>query len=139
MAKRADFGLQIMSADGVFYDARAVSVKIPCADGEMEILAHHEKMMVAVYYGMMRIITDAGETIEAVVGNGSCQIANNRCTILASVADTPENIDARNAQEALEIARERMRQQQSIKEYHISQAAMARALSKLKAANKYND
>ena len=139
MSQRATFGLQIMSADGVFYDGRSVSVKIPCSDGEREILAHHEKMMIAVYYGMMRIITDGEETIEAVVGNGSCQIANNRCTILASVADTPENIDARSAQEALEIAQERLRAQQSIKEYHVSQAAMARALSRLKAANKYND
>ena len=139
MAERATFGLQVMSADGVFFDGRAISVKIPCADGEMEILAHHEKMMVAVYYGMMRIIDAAGETHEAVVGNGSCQIANNRCTILASVADTPENIDARKAEEALEIAKERMRAQQSIKEYHISQAAMARALSRLKQADKYND
>ena len=139
MSQRATFGLQIMSADGVFYDGRAVSLKIPCSDGEMEILAHHEKMMIAVYYGIMRIITDRDEVIEAVVGNGSCQIANNRCTILASVADTPENIDARRAQEALDIAKERMRQQQSIREYHISQAAMARALTRLKAANKYND
>ena len=117
MAERKTFGLQIMSADGVFFDGRAVSVKIPCEDGEMEILARHEKMIVAVYYGMMRIIDAAGNTIEAVVGNGSCQIANNRCIILASVADTPENIDARKAEEALEIAMERMRSQQSIQEW----------------------
>jgi F-type H+-transporting ATPase subunit epsilon len=50
--------------------------------------------------------------------------------------ERPEDIDVNRAKEALEIAKERMRQRNSIAEYKMSQAAMARALSRLKASQK---
>ena len=47
-----------------------------------------------------------------------------------------EEIEAR-AKEALERAQERLRQKQSIQEYHMTQAAMARALTRLKETEKF--
>ena len=41
------------------------------------------------------------------------------------------------AKEALERAQERLRQKQSIQEYHMTQAAMARALTRLKETEKF--
>ena len=43
----------------------------------------------------------------------------------------------RRAKEALERAQERLRQKQSIQEYHMTQAAMARALTRLKETEKF--
>ncbi|MBF1022192.1 MAG: ATP synthase F1 subunit epsilon, partial [Lachnospiraceae bacterium] len=51
------FGLKVMSANGVFFDGRAESVTIPCKDGSMQILAHHEEMIVAIYQGDMKIVS----------------------------------------------------------------------------------
>ena len=62
--------------------------------------------------------------------------ANNRATVLVDTCETEEELDARRAEEALERAKERLRQQQSQREYHMTQAAMARALSRLKFKGK---
>ena len=133
------FGLKVMSANGVFFDGRAESVTIPCKDGSMQILAHHEEMIVAIYQGDMKIVSADGGELEVIIGNGSCQIANNRCTILAMTCERPEDIDRNRAREALELAQEHMRQNQSKREYHLSQVAMARALTRLKLSSRYEN
>ena len=132
------FGLKVMSINGVFFDDRCRDVILPCIDGEMSLMAHHEEMFLAIYDGTMRIQKEDNSWIEAVVGIGSAQMANNRCMILIDTVERPEDIDIRRAKEALEAAEEKIRQKNSIQEYKMSQAAMARALSRLKLASKYN-
>ena len=51
--------------------------------------------------------------------------------------ETQEELDARRAKESLERAKERMRQKQSIHEYYMSQASMARALARLYLKDKH--
>ena len=136
MAEVHTFGLQVMSINGIFFDGRAVSITLPCSDGEMCIQPYHEEMWVAIYTGEVKIRKPDGEVVTGVCGNGAVQFANNRCLVLADTMERPEDIDVRRAQESLEIARERMRQKNSIAEYKMSQAAMARALTRLNATNK---
>jgi len=50
-------------------------------------------------------------------------------------AERPEDIDEVRAREALERAEEQMRQKQSLQEYKMSQASMARALTRLKGSH----
>ena len=73
----------------------------------------------------------------AVVGNGFAQIINNRVTVLADSIEKPENIDVKRAQEAMERAQEQLRQKQSMQEYYISKASMARAMARMKANKKH--
>ena len=51
-------------------------------------------------------------------------------------AEHPEEIDVRRAKEAEERAREQLRQKQSIKEYYMSKASLARAMSRLRYSSK---
>ena len=62
------FGLQVMSINGVFYDGRCRNVILPCIDGEMSLMAHHEEMFLAIYDGTMRIQKEDNSWIEVVVG-----------------------------------------------------------------------
>ena len=132
------FGLRVISINGVFYDGRAKCIILPCIDGERAIQANHEEMWVAVYAGIIKIQKPDDTWIECVCGYGSIQVANNRCTVISDTIEKPEDIDLKRAQEALEIAKEKVRQKNSIAEYRMSQAAMARALSRLKAGSKIN-
>jgi len=50
------------------------------------------------------------------------------------IAERPEDIDVKRAEEAKERAEEQLRQKQSIQEYYLSQASMARAMTRLKAS-----
>ncbi len=136
--KNKIFNLKVMSINGVFYDGKAISLVLPCIDGETAILAGHEQMILAVYNGEMRIKDTEGKVTVAAIGSGSVQIERDGVIVLADTVERPEEIDIRRAQEALEIAKEELRQQRSIKEYYLSQTAMARALNRIKAASKYN-
>ena len=137
--KNATFGLQVISVNGVFYDDRAEEILLPCEDGELAILAGHEEMILALSDGIIKIKKPGGEWLIGVVSLGSVQVANNRCIVIVNTVERPEDIDKRRAQEAYEFAMEHLAQKQSIKEFKKSQAGLARALSRLKAASKYTD
>ena len=59
-------------------------------------------------------------------------MVNNRATVIVDTCEYPEEIDLRRAEEAKERAEEQLRQKQSIAEYHISKASLARAMTRLK-------
>ena len=61
---------------------------------------------------------------------------NNRATVIVDTCEYPEEIDVRRAKEAKERAEEQLRQKQSIEEYHMSKASLARAMARLKAGSK---
>ena len=94
--------------------------------------------VIATKEGEVRCRTDeSSDWKKAVVGVGFVHIANNRVTMLVDTAERPEDIDAVRAKQAYERAVEQLRQKQSIQEYHMSRASLARAMARLKEAGKY--
>ena len=49
------FYLKIISANRVFFSGRCRSLIVPEYDGQKEILAHHEDMVIAIDEGEMRL------------------------------------------------------------------------------------
>ena len=132
------FYVKIISSNRIFYEGFCHCLIIPAVDGEQAIMAHHEETIIAVQNGEMRMQKEeGGEWFYAVLGKGFCMAANNRVTVLADTVERPEEVDVNRAKEALERAQERLRQKQSIQEYHTTQAAMARALTRLKETEKF--
>lgn len=130
------FYLKVISANRIFFSGRCESIVVPEFDGEKEILAHHENMVIAINRGDMRFKPEGeNEWQKAVVGMGLVEIMNNRVTLLVETAERPEEIDIARAQEAKERAEEQMRQKQSIHEYYHSRASLARAMARIKAAS----
>ena len=123
------FSLKIISTDKVFYDGKCEYLVIPTID-----LSHHENMVIAVEIGELRFRKPDGEWVTAVVSKGFAEIVNNRASVLVNTAERPEDIDVKRAEEAKERAEEQLRQKQSIQEYYLSQASMARAMTRLKAS-----
>ena len=137
MAASNTFYLKIISANRVFYSGRCRSLIVPEYDGQKEILAHHEDMVIAIDDGEMRFQPEGSENWEyAVVGMGFVEIVNNRVTMLVQTAEKPEDIDARLAQEQMEYAEEKLRQKQSIQEYYRTQASLSRAMNRLKVSKR---
>ena len=132
------FTLRVIASDKIFYDGKCIQLIIPATDGEKGILAHHENIVIAINAGDLRAQKEDGSWAEAAVGMGFVQIANNRVTVLVDTAERPEDIDVKRAQLAMERAEEQLRQKQSIQEYHQTQAALARAMSRLRISSKYN-
>ncbi len=121
----SSFGLRVLASDKVFFEGRVQMLVLPAVDGEAGILANHADMVIAVTDGEMRFQTEDGQWHYAVVGTGLAEVINNRALVLVDTAERLEEIDAKRAQEEL-------RQKQSIEEYYLTQATLARALSRLK-------
>lgn len=129
--------MRVIAADKEFYNGKCESLIIPAFDGQKEILAHHEDMVIAVDDGEMRYKPEGStEWVHAVVGKGFVQIVNNRVILLVETVERPEDIDIARAEAAKARAEEQMRQKQSIQEYYHSSASLARAMARLKAAGK---
>ena len=131
------FPLKIIASSRVFYDAPCKLLVVPASDGEMGIMAYHENMVMAIEEGEMRITSEDDKVITAFVGSGFLEFVDNTAILLCVSAELPEEIDARRAEEAKLRAQEELRQKQSIREYHHSQANLARAMERLKVKNKH--
>lgn len=130
------FSLKVIASDKVFYAGPCSMLVVPGLDGEIAVMAHHENMVIATQVGELRFKDGESEDWHsAVVGIGFVHIANNRVIVLVDTAERPEDIDEVRAREAMERAEEQLRQKQSIMEYHVSQASMARAMYRLKTTS----
>ena len=137
MADNAIFSLKVIASNKVFYDQKASYLRVNTLDGFFGFMAHHAPVVVAVETGVMSIIKDDGERIEALVSGGILSCANNRITVLVDTCETADEIDIRRAQEAKERAEEQLRQKQSVGEYKMTQSSLARALSRLEFSNQH--
>ena len=133
------FYLKVIASDKVFFEGKAEKMIFPAMDGEAAILAHHENAAIALRPGSLRILTEEQSWIDSVIGTGFIQIMNNRATLLTDFAERPEDVDIKRAQEALDRAQEQLRQKQSVREYYQTQAALARAMARLRATNKKHE
>ncbi len=128
------FNLKIVACDGIFYDGPCQQLIFEGEDGQVGIMGHHEPMTGAVEIGNLRMQMEDGSWQTAVVSDGFITVyPGGNAKILVYSCEKPEDIDAFRAQEALERAQEQLREKQSIQEYHISRANMARAMARLAA------
>lgn len=132
------FSLSIVAADKIFYNGKCHSIVVPALDGEVQIMAHHEEMVIATQEGEVRFrVEENAPWRYAVMGIGFVHVSHNRVTMLTDTAERPEDIDRVRAEQAMERAKEQLRQKQSIQEYRISKASLVRATLRLKEAGKW--
>ena len=131
------FGLEVIASDKVFFRGQAQAMNLPVIGGPWMILPHHEDLIAILVPGLMTIRQEDGTEMEAVVSSGMVEFVNNSGKIFAHSAENPADIDRVRAEEAKARAEERLRQKRSIQEYHLNEAALSRALYRLKSASKY--
>ena len=130
------FFLRVIATDKEFFKGKVRCLTFTAYDGLRQVMAHHEDMCVATVPGELDIEAEDGTVISVVAGYGLILIAHNRVTCLVETCESEEELDKRRAEEAPDRAKERMRQKQSMREYQMTQAAMARALSRLRFKDK---
>ena len=52
---------RIIASNGVFFEGKIKSVILPTIDGQIELLAHHEEMIIAVDIGSLKFRTPDDE------------------------------------------------------------------------------
>lgn len=129
------FHLKIVASDKMFFEGFCEMLAFPGLDGSHGVLPRHESMVTTVADGEIRFKTD-GQWQTAVVTEGFIDISPDEVILLSNTVERPEDIDRKRALEAKERAEERLRQRESMKEYYYTQAALARAMARLKAVKK---
>ncbi|WP_455529345.1 F0F1 ATP synthase subunit epsilon [Ruminococcus sp.] len=130
------FHLEIIATDRVFFSGEVEHLVITAIDGLIGIMAGHEPLVTSLPTGELKYLVD-GVWKYAAISEGFIQVMPDSSIILADTCELPEEIDIKRAQEARERAEERMRQKQSIKEYYETQAALNRAMNRLKISQKH--
>ena len=131
------FMLKIVACDRVFYQGECQSLIFPGYDGEIEVLANHASMTTMVEIGELRYrLSEEDDWKIVIVSDGLIQIDHNQVNVIVYSAERPEEIDTFRAEAALERAKEQLSQKQSLREYHISRASLARAMARLRGARR---
>ncbi|MBQ3885796.1 MAG: F0F1 ATP synthase subunit epsilon [Ruminococcus sp.] len=130
------FHLEIVTTDRIFYKGDCEHLVITAIDGLLGILAGHEPLVTALPAGELKYMVD-GKWRYAAISDGFIQVMPDKSVILADSCELPEEIDIKRAEEARERAEEKLRQKQSIKEYYQTQAALNRAMNRLKVSQKH--
>ena len=131
------FKLEILASDHVFYSGECDELIFPGQDGSFGILPNHQPMITCLNAGELRYRT-GDQWHYAVVSDGFVEIMPSYVTLLADTVERPEEIDEKRAEAAKERAEEKLRQKQSISEYYHTQAALSKAVARLKISSKYN-
>jgi F-type H+-transporting ATPase subunit epsilon len=129
------FILEIIASDHPFFKGECEVLVFPGSDGEFGVLANHEDTITCVNEGEIRYKVD-DEWRFAAVSNGFIEITSDYVVLLADTIEKPEDIDIKRAEEAKLIAEEKLRQKLSIREYYQTQAALNRAMNRLKVTKR---
>jgi len=128
------FTLQIISPDRVFYEGEVKMVEMVTSEGEIGVLKGHIPMTNILEPGILNIIEEEGEK-QAALHEGFVEILQDKVTVLAEIAEWPDEIDLNRAKEAKTRAERRLREKGGDIDVLKAELALNRALTRIKAAN----
>lgn len=77
------FTLELLLPDQRLYKGPATLVRVPGAEGELGILAHHMGLLTKLKEGIVRIFVNDEPEINFQISGGYLEMLNNKCLIVA--------------------------------------------------------
>ena len=130
--------LEVVTPKGAIVSEEVDIVTAPGFAGEFGVLANHAPFLSTIKIGTLRYKKDGNEE-ELMVNGGFCEVSNNKITFLVESAERGHEIDVDRALQAKERAEKRLlqaREQQEKIDRTRAEAAMQRALARLKVAQR---
>lgn len=135
MADERYFDLEIITPDRVFWKGQAFMLELNTTEGQVGIYKRHIPMTMIVAPGIMTIHLE-GENKEAAVHAGFIEILPEKITVMAEVAEWPEEIDVNRAKEAEMRAQRRLQAHDPSINMSKAEMALKRALVRLELGEK---
>jgi F-type H+-transporting ATPase subunit epsilon len=133
MATRNTLHVEVVTAERELYNGEANLVSAPGSEGRLGILPRHAALLTTLAPGDLRIELNGAEE-PLFVSGGFLEVSDDNVTVLADTAEHAEEIDQARAEEARRRAQERLAQAQSNVERAELQAALERAIARLRVA-----
>ena len=130
--------LEVVTPKGAIVSEEVDIVTAPGFAGEFGVLANHAPFLSTIKIGTLRY-KKGGTEQELMVSGGFCEVSNNKITFLVESAERGSEIDVDRALQAKERAEKRLlqaREQQEKIDRTRAEAAMQRALARLKIAQR---
>lgn len=129
------FDLKIITPDRVFYSGKASFLELNTVEGEIGIYKNHIPMTTVLEPGIATITEEGGNKKEAALHTGFMEILGDRITILAEIAEWPDEIDRNRAQEAKIRAERRLQNDKSNTNITRAELALHKALVRIELAD----
>lgn len=125
--------VDILSPERRVLQVEADSVVIPAQSGELGIMKDHAPLVAELGVGEIRLRTGNDVKYFAVSG-GFVEVQNNHVTVMAETAEMATEIDVERARQAAERAKAALHAPQGPIDLSQAEAALRRALVRLRAA-----
>jgi len=130
-----EFNVKIITPDRIFYDGTASMVEFNTTEGEIGVYPEHIPLTTILSPGVLTIHDDSGLKTAA-LHSGFAEIREDRVTFLAEIAEWPDEIDVRRAEQAEKRARERLTGHKIDVDTARAELALKRALARESTASK---
>jgi len=128
--------LKIITPERIVLEADDVEhVLLPAENGEVGVLTGHMPMTCSLGVGHIRV-DRPGSSVDLATSGGFAEVLDDRVTVLADTAERAADIDVARAQKARDRAQERLARRDEQTDYLRAQAALTRALNRLKVASR---
>ncbi len=101
------FDVKVITPDRVFYEGQVSMVEMKTSEGEIGVYKNHIPMTCILEPGILRLYEAESEK-QAAVHAGFVEILQDHVTVLAEIAEWPQEIDKNRAQEAKVRAERRL-------------------------------
>ena len=134
MAEEKYFDLKIISPNRIFYQGKASMVELNTLEGRIGIYRRHLPVTTVLEPGIA-VITEEGGTKEAALHAGFVEIMPEQVTILAEVAEWPDEIERNRAEEARIRAERRLQTKDPNINGARAEIALRKALTRLELSD----
>jgi len=129
------FQVKIVTPDRVLYEGEATMLEMNTGDGELGVYAKHIPLTTTIEPGIVTI-HEENDVKLAAVHSGFVVIMPDEVTLMAEVAEWPDEIDVDRAREAEERARKRLSDNSGDIDTVRAELALRRALVRIEVSER---
>ena len=130
------FQLKVVTPDRIFYDGNVSMVELTTTEGDIGVYANHIPSTAIVAPGLLKIHEENGQEQKAALMAGFIEILQDQVTVMAEVAEWPEDIDVKRAEEARIRAERRLKDRYPGTDVMRAELALKRAIVRLETKAK---
>jgi F-type H+-transporting ATPase subunit epsilon len=133
------FDFKLVSISGKKFDGQVYEVTLPTMDGQIGVLAEHMPLVSVAVPGMVIVKKNARDSDSDceyfAINGGAIEVADNALRVLVDEADQADEINASEAQKALERANKMKAEAKDEISLEHAQALIDRSEVRLQVAN----
>lgn len=127
------FKVEIITPERVLYSGDATMIEFTTTEGDIGVYKNHIPLTTVLAPGIVKI-TESSGVKKAAVHSGFAEILGDKVTLLVEVAEWPDEIDRKRAEEAKMRAERRLKMKEAGLDVKRAEIALKKALVRIDVA-----